>query len=41
MAELVKKRDAYVAEQTAKQDKDKGSDSFDMVVKETLRTQLK
>jgi uncharacterized protein YegL len=41
MAELVKKRDAYVTEQTAKQSKADSKDSFDTAVKETLRTQLK
>jgi Mg-chelatase subunit ChlD len=40
MAELVKKRDTYVSKWTAKQ-KEQGSESFDMVVKETLREQLK
>jgi cell division protein FtsB len=38
MADLVKKRDAYVAEQRRKQPKKPG-DSFDRVVEETLRAQ--
>ena len=41
MVELVTKRDAYVAEQSAKQSKDGASDSFDTAVKETLIEQLK
>lgn len=39
MLELVNKRDAYVAEQTATQSD--GGDSFDRAVKRTLREQLK
>ncbi|QND52343.1 VWA domain-containing protein [Phyllobacterium sp. 628] len=41
MVELVKKRDAYIADQATKKTASGGTDSFDMVVKETLRDQLK
>ena len=40
MSELVKKRDAYVVEQRNKQPKKQG-DSFDRVVEETLKAQIK
>ncbi len=40
MSELVKKRDVYVTEQRKKETKKPG-DSFDRVVEETLRAQIK
>jgi hypothetical protein len=40
MAELVKKRDSYVADQRKKQPA-RGGDSFDRAVEKTLRTQIK
>ena len=40
MAELVKKRDAYVAEQRKKAPA-KPANSFDRVVEETLKAQIK
>jgi hypothetical protein len=40
LAELVKKRDAYIAEQRAKQPK-KATDSFDLAVEAALKTQIK
>lgn len=41
MADLVTKRDAFIAKKQAEPSERKNDDSFDMVVKDTLREQLK
>ncbi len=41
MTELVKQRDAFVAERQKKQSAGKPADSFDQAVQSTLRSQIK